>query len=104
MAEIDWQSVIGAALVAIGAPTALISAFAAWRGKIPAVPNPAPPADGSKPRGADDFPSKSAVDWVADIRSAMGAADPASVLASLSAGESRDQARARRIAELEAKP
>jgi hypothetical protein len=53
------------------------------------------------PRGADQIAPPGAVEWVLDICSAMSMAEPGTILESLKVGESRDQARTRRIAELE---
>lgn len=53
------------------------------------------------PRGADQNAPPGAVEWVLDICSAMSMAEPGTILESLKVGESRDQARTRRIAELE---
>ena len=53
------------------------------------------------PRGADQIAPPGAVEWVLDIVAAMSAASPSTTLESLKLGESRDQARTRRIAELE---
>ena len=53
------------------------------------------------PRGADMAAPPGAVDWVHDVCAAMSMAEPGTVLESLRGGESRDQARTRRIAELE---
>lgn len=53
------------------------------------------------PRGADQNAPPGAVEWVLDICSAMSMAEPGTKLESLKVGESRDQARTRRIAELE---
>lgn len=53
------------------------------------------------PRGADQNAPPGAVEWVLDICSAMSMAEPGTILESLKVGESRDQARTRRITELE---
>lgn len=57
-------------------------------------------------RGADDPAPDGAVEWIKDITAAMGGSSAESMLAALLAGETRDQARSRRIRELEqvAKP
>lgn len=52
-------------------------------------------------RSSDAPPPAGAQEWVADIIGAMGGAKPESVLDALKSGETRDEARSRRIAELE---
>lgn len=52
-------------------------------------------------RGADDPAPDGAVEWIKDIKTAMGGSSAESMLAALLAGESRDKARSRRISELE---
>lgn len=52
-------------------------------------------------RGADDPAPDGAVEWIKDIKTAMGGSSAESMMAALLAGESRDKARSRRIAELE---
>lgn len=52
-------------------------------------------------RGADDPAPDGAVEWIKDIKTAMGGSSAESMLAALLAGESRDKARSRRIQELE---
>jgi len=52
-------------------------------------------------RSADAPPPAGAQEWVQDIIGAMGGAKPESVLDALKSGETRDEARSRRITELE---
>jgi hypothetical protein len=73
----------------------------------PVSPDPTKPTeDPANPdtwpiRAADAPPPVGAQEWAQDICSAMGSAGADSKLASILAGETRDKARARRIAELE---
>jgi hypothetical protein len=53
-------------------------------------------------RAADEHPPSGAVEWVEDIRIAMGGASAESVLQCLTDGATRDAARRARIEELEA--
>jgi hypothetical protein len=99
MVSIDWPQVIGAILIAVSGFGGL-----AWGGKAAwARFRVAKPA-GETQRAADEPAPDGAVEWVSDICEAMGEASAESKLTVIRAGSSRDQARAWRINELEAKP
>ena len=104
---LNWPLIGGVLLIASGAIFGAAQiGVTLWKRRASAVPRvPVVNTVGEKPpRPSDMKPSIDAVDWVKDIVHAMGSASADSVLASLTAGESRDEARSRRIAELEATP
>lgn len=110
---VDW-SFVGMVLVVLGGiGTAILAvtkwpAFKAASSGVLSVPQIAAPVDAPVVdtavvtwRGADVPAPPGAVDWVLDICAAMSMAEPGTILEALKIGESRDQARTRRIAELE---
>ena len=95
MIEINWPEVIHWMLLIFGGiGTAGVAVGWAASGSSDKPKEP-------ETRSADESPQVAAVNWVADIVAAMGSAPAESKLAALLAGETRDQARSRRIAELE---
>jgi hypothetical protein len=99
MISIDWQQVIGALLVGVSGIGGI-----AWGGKLLWAKWKALPASKLTPfaeRSADAPAPSGAVEWVEDICTAMGSASAESVLIALRDGASRDDARSRRIGELE---
>jgi len=110
---VDW-SFVGMILIVLGGIGTAILAVAKWPAfkaassgvlSVPQIAAPinAPVAEGdpAASRGADVPAPPGAVDWVLDICKAMSMAEPGTILEALKIGESRDQARTRRIAELE---
>lgn len=99
MISIDWQQLI--AYLLLGGSTLGGIAYggkAAWNKFRTA--KPATPSE----RSADEPAPPGAIEWVEDICTAMGSAPPETMLKALKVGSSRDNARALRVAELEAKP
>ena len=97
MVQINWQEIIGAVVLligGIGSATAAGKWFMSARKTAITTAQPA--------RMADTGPPDGAVDWAADLVSAMGQAPADSKLAQILIGANRDQAQAARIAELEA--
>lgn len=123
MVSIDWSTAAGVLLVGGGAITGVVAVLLAlvknWASikkrltfkSVVSIPTASQKTQEAplevandmaiKKRGADEPAPPGAIKWVQDIREAMGSAKAESILASLTAGESRDQARSRRIAELE---
>lgn len=110
--DLNWEPIAGSVLIAIGAVWSLITGGLAWRKRQSSRPprpereraNDSPTAvstSADSVRSADAPAPAGAVEWVVDILAAMGKSDSDSVLEALTAGESRDTARARRIAALE---
>jgi len=110
---VDW-SFVGMVLVVLGGIGTAILAVTKWpafkaasSGVLPVtqivapVDAPVVDADAVTGRGADVPAPPGAVAWVLDICKAMSMAEPGTILEALKIGESRDQARTRRIAELE---
>jgi len=97
MVQINWQEIIGAIVLLLGG---LGSATAAGKWFLSARQTAITTAQPS--RMADTGPPDGAVDWAADLVSAMGQAPADSKLAQILIGANRDQAQAARIAELEA--
>jgi hypothetical protein len=99
MISIDWPQVIGAILISVSGIGGLAlggkTLWAKWK-SLPPGTTAVPPG-----RSADDGPPPGAVEWVEDIYTAMGSASAESVLIALRDGASRDDARSRRIGELE---
>ena len=95
--SLNWQPILGALLLIAGAA---FGGVQWWRSRLV---SPGKPSQ-SQTRSADAPAPPGAVQWVADIKLAMGAAKAESVLAALIDGATRDQARMLRIAELEGKP
>jgi hypothetical protein len=93
--QIDWQQVIAYLLIGGSGIGGLIwggkAAWTKFRSGKPAMTE----------RSADAPAPDGAVEWVEDIVSAMGEASAESVLRALRDGASRDDARSRRIGELE---
>ena len=123
MLSVNWSQIFALVLLVIcGAGTTALIPVAGYKGYqwwkarqaakpavVPAkvspvapavVPNKAIVVDPAV-RGADDPAPDGAVEWIKDIKTAMGGSSAESMMAALLAGESRDQARSRRIAELE---
>ena len=95
MIAIDWQQIIAYLLLGGSGIGGLI-----WGGKVAWTKfRSGKPA--SSERSADDPAPDGAVEWVEDIVVAMGEASAESVLRALRDGASRDDARSRRIGELE---
>jgi hypothetical protein len=97
--ELDWPNIIGSLLLIAGLCGVIILAgvWLADKFNTPST-NPVKPVV----RSADAGPPAGAVEWVIDIQTAMGASHASNVLEALADGCSRDQARARRIEQLEA--
>jgi len=95
MISIDWQFLVAIVLLTIGAGGTL---FLLGKQLYKFFWNPFPEESA---RGADDPAPPGAIEWVEDICIAMGSAPSTSILNSLRAGQSRDQARAARIVELQ---
>ena len=91
MVEINWQAIGGILLIAAGGGW---SAWQWWSWRAAKTPEAR--------RAADEHPPLGAVEWVEDIRMAMGSASAESVLQCLTDGATRDAARRARIEELEA--
>jgi len=102
MTSVNWRFVIASMLlvgVAGGGTLFLLGSYLYGLFNKPSV---GAKVHGAKVRGADELAPPGAVEWVEDIGSAMGPSVSAeTVLMSLRAGQSRDQARATRIAELQ---
>lgn len=99
MISIDWQSILAYLLLGGSGLGGLI-----WGGKVAWTKWKALPASKVTPiaeRSADAPAPTGAVEWVEDIVDAMGSASAESVLIALRDGASRDDARSRRIGELE---
>jgi len=104
---INWQQVAAYLLIIVGIAgvivVAIVVAWKKYRTRKPAVivqgADPVPVV-----RSADEPAPAGAVEWAADICSAMGTAPDSSKLAAILSGVTRDQARGLRIAELEATP
>lgn len=123
MLSINWLQIVAVVLVAVGgAGTAAFGivagskAYQWWKARQAAKPAVAPAKTNPVTttvtvdkaavvdpavRGADDPAPDGAVEWIKDITAAMGGSSAESMLAALLAGETRDQARSRRIKELE---
>lgn len=123
MLSINWSHIFAVVLLVIGGagttalvPVGAYKAYQWWKARqaakpavVPAKVSPVAPAvvpDKSAVvdpavRGADDPAPEGAVEWIKDIKTAMGGSSAESMLAALLAGESRDKARSRRISELE---
>jgi len=95
MVSINWQFVAASILLAGGAGGTLFFLGKWIYGFFTRT------TVGVKVRGADELAPPGAVEWVEDICGAMGLAPAETMLSSLKAGQSRDQARATRIAELQ---
>ena len=99
MISIDWLQVIGAILISVSGLGGLAwGGKAAWTKFRTATPKTA------DDRSADEPAPPGAIEWVSDICDAMGSATAESKLKALLVGSTRDNARALRIYELEAKP
>ena len=121
MLSINWSQILAVVLLVIGGagttaliPVAGYKGYQWWKARkaakpvVPAKATPATTVTVDKAtvvdlavRGADDPAPDGAVEWIKDIKTAMGGSSAESMLAALLAGESRDKARSRRIAELE---
>jgi len=97
MVQINWQEIIGAVVLLIGGLGSAIAAGKWFLSARQTAITTAQPA-----RMPDTGPPDGAVDWAADLVSAMGQASADSKLVQILAGANRDQAQAARIAELEA--
>jgi hypothetical protein len=98
--EIDWLFVTATLLTAIGGLGSLLYGGKWFLNQRKAIVAPI----ATEARSADAGPPPGAVEWVIDIQTAMGASHASCILESLSDGCTRDQARARRIEQLEATP
>ena len=101
MISINWPEIIRWLLLILGGGgTAALAVGWASSG---AKPKPVTPKDpeSTPVRSADAGPPDGAVEWVENIWLAHSGAAADSVIASLRAGDTRDKAQARRIAELE---
>jgi hypothetical protein len=98
--SINWLEIAGWIVLTIGAIGCSVYAgkkTAEWMNReYPIAPKP------TATRSADAGPPPGAVEWVIDIQAAMGASHASNVLEALTDSCSRDQARARRIEQLEA--
>ena len=123
MLSINWSQIFAVVLLVIGGagttaliPVAGYKGYQWWKARKAAkpavVPAKATPVATTvtvdkatvidpAARGADDPAPEGAVEWIKDIKAAMGGSSAESMLAALLAGESRDKARSRRIQELE---
>ena len=102
MISINWPEIIRWLLLILGGGgTAALAVGWASSGTVKQKPVTPKDPESTPVRSADAGPPEGAVDWVIDIHDAMSGAEAQSVLNSLSDGHSRDQARQRRIAELE---
>jgi hypothetical protein len=95
--SLDWPAITGTLMAAIGGLGSLLYGGKWFLNQRKAI-LPNTPAT----RSADAGPPPGAVEWVVDIQTAMGASHASNVLEALADGCSRDQARARRIEQLEA--
>ena len=98
--ELDWPSIIGTLLAGFGGLGSLLYGGKWFMTQRKAIVAPI----STEARSADAGPPPEAVEWVLDIIHAMGAAHASCILEALSDGCTRDQARARRIEQLEATP
>lgn len=123
MLSINWSQIFAVVLLVIGGagttaliPVAGYKGYQWWKARKAAKPAVVPAKAATVAttvtvdkatvvdpavRGADDPAPEGAVDWIKDIKAAMGGSSAESMLAALLAGETRDQARSRRIQELE---
>ena len=98
--QIDWPSIIGTLLAGFGGLGSLLYGGKWFLAQRKAIVAPI----ATEARSADAGPPPGAVEWVLDITAAMGASHASNVLEALADGCCRDQARARRIEQLEATP
>jgi hypothetical protein len=98
--SLDWPSIIGTLMAAIGGLGSLLYGGKWFLTQRKAIVAPI----ATEARSADAGPPPGAVEWVIDIQTAMGASHASNVLEALADGCCRDQARARRIEQLEATP
>jgi hypothetical protein len=96
--ELDWPSIIGTLLAGFGGLGSLLYGGKWFLTQRKAIVAPI----ATVARSADAGPPPGAVEWVVDIQTAMGASHASNVLEALTDSCSRDQARARRIEQLEA--
>lgn len=123
MLSINWSQIFAVVLLVIGGagttalvPVAGYKGYQWWKARKAAKPAVVPAQATSVAatvavdkatlvdpavRGADDPAPEGAVEWIKDIKTAMGGSSAESMMAALLAGESRDKARSRRIQELE---
>jgi hypothetical protein len=99
MIQIDWQQIIAYLLIGASGLGGL-----AWGGKIAWAKFRTAKPKTADERSADEPAPPGAIEWVSDICEAMGDASAESKLKALTVGSTRDNARAFRITELEAKP
>lgn len=101
MISIDWQSILAYLLIGVSGIGGLGWGIkAAW----PKIKSLKPKPDGEKTRLADEPAPPGTIEYNVDICEAMGNASAESKLNALLVGVTRDEARALRISELEAKP
>lgn len=99
--QINWLEIIGQFLLAAGGiGSGTYAVRYGWHRMFAA--KSLEPVESPTKRSADAGAPPDAIDWVLDITCAMGASHASCVLEALTDGCSRDQARARRIAQLEA--
>lgn len=123
MLSVNWSQIFAIVLLVIGGagttaliPVAGYKGFQWWKARQAAKPAVVPakvipvapsitPNDATvvdlAVRGADDPAPAGSIEWIKDITAAMGGSSAESMLDALLAGETRDQARSRRIKELE---
>jgi hypothetical protein len=108
--SLDWSNIIGSFLLIAGL-CGVIIVVGVWladkfnassRDWIQIDQIETKPDKPTATRSADAGPPPGAVEWVVDIIHAMGAAHASCILEALSDSCTRDQARARRIEQLEA--
>jgi hypothetical protein len=108
--SLDWSNIIGSFLLIAGL-CGVIIVVGVWladkfnassRDWIQIDQIETKPDKPTATRSADAGPPPGAVDWIVDIQAAMGASHASNVLEALTDSCSRDQARARRIEQLEA--
>lgn len=97
--QFDWSNIVGSLLLIAGLFGVIIFA-GVWLADKFNTPSTKPVTPVG--RSADAGPPPGAVEWVLDITTAMGASHASCVLEALADGCCRDQARARRIEQLEA--
>ena len=96
--SLDWPQILGTLIAGLGALGSLVFGGKWFLTQRRAIVAPSV----TTTRSADAGPPPGAVEWVSDITTAMGASHASCVLEALADGCTRDQARARRIEQLEA--
>jgi hypothetical protein len=98
--SLDWPSIIGTLLAGFGGLGSLLYGGKWFLNQRKAIIAPI----ATEARSADAGPPAGAVEWVVDIIAAMSESQASCILEALEDSCSRDQARARRIEQLEATP